>query len=37
VQVDLSTGRVDVDSALTTGQLIALIDQAGYVAHPAAP
>jgi copper chaperone len=37
VQVDLATSRVEVESSLTTGQLIAQIDQAGYAAHPAEP
>lgn len=35
VQVDLAAGRVEVDSTLTTEQLITQIDQAGYAAYPA--
>lgn len=35
VQVNLATGRVEVESTLPDERLIALIEQAGYAARPA--
>jgi copper chaperone len=35
VKVDLTAGRVEVESGLTSAQIVALIEEAGYAARVA--